>query len=373
MDVLTSFFCLLIGVALPLAALFLLVRRVWRQLAVAEAYGDVSRRLGLPVDTRGVSLHGHIGDRRLWVGEVMVGHGPERRMMCWGVLDMQRPLGLGMLIRRRGLSERVFRRARTPEVALRDTDLERLVEVHSDEPRLLHDMLTPDVLACLRQMLARWRDVVVTDRAVRVHLAEPLATTVELQELVDGLFQLAGVLQEARGQLEPPSALLPWVDELAGLGKEFGLELDRSWPALHGDLDGHRLELFPQRTSSGHTFVLRWVDHDDRGLGLLVRPQVDPDGYWSVGQDIQFDDDAFDRAFVVKGYDPDAVRDLLDEETREALLALDEHGSLELDDQRLELRGLPADADVLRTALVRARALAVTLSPADASTSRKEA
>jgi hypothetical protein len=360
-DVLSSFVCLLVGVALPLAAVFLMVRRGWRQLAVADAYGEVSRRLGLPVDTRGVSLHGHVGDRRIWVGQVMVGHGPDRRMMCWGVLDLERPLGLGVLLRRRGLSERVFRRARSPEVALSDPELERLLEVHADEAHHLREMLTDDVLATLKRMLLRWRDVVVTDRAVRVHLAQPLATTTELQELVDGLFQLAGVLHQARAAVDPPSTLLPWVEQLAPLGRELDLEVEPTWPALVGTIDGHRVDLFPQRSGGGHTFTLRWVDAHDRGMGLLVRPQVAPDGYWSVGQDIQFDDEAFDRAFVVKGYDPDAVRALLHQDARTALVALTDHGTLELDDQRLEVRGLPADVDVLRSTLVRARSLAAAL------------
>ncbi len=362
MDFISSVVCLLVGVALPLATLFLVLRRGWRQLAVAEAYGEVSRRLGLPVDTRGVSLHGHVGDRRLWVGEVMVGHGPDRRMMCWGVLDLQRPLGLGVLLRRRGLSERVFRRARSPEVALADAELERLLEVHADEPGRLRQMLTDDVLASLKHLLHRWRDVVVTDRAVRVHLAQPLATASELQELVDGLFQLAGVLHQARATVDPPTALQGWVDDLGPIAQELGLEVDPHWPALFGTLDGHRVELVPQRAGNGYTFALRWVDPGDRDMGLLVRPQVAPDGYWSVGQDIQFEDEDFDRAFVVKGYDPDAVRDLLGLEPSAALITLGEHGVLELDDQRLEVRGLPAEAEVLRNALVRARALAAALA-----------
>jgi len=366
-DVLSSFACLLVGVALPLAAVFLVVRRGWRQLAVADAYGEVSRRLGLPVDTRGVSLHGHVGDRRLWVGEVMVGHGPDRRMMCWGVLDLERPLGLGVLLRRRGLSERVFRRARSPEVILADPELERLLEVHADEPSHLREVLTDDVLASLKRLILRWRDVVVTDRAVRVHLAQPLTTTSELQELVDGLFQLAGVLHQARAAVAPPSTLQPWVERLTPIGQELTLDVDPNWPALAGGIDGHRVELFPQRSSDGHTFALRWMDATDRGLGLQVRPQLAPDGYWSVGQDIQFEDEAFDRAFVVKGYDPDAVRALLDADARAALVALREHGTLELDDQRLEIRGLPADADILRTTLVRARALAAAFDAASSS------
>ena len=70
MDALSSLLCLLTGTALPTGAAFLLVRRATRQLAVSETYGSVSRELGLDVDTRGLSLRGHLGEQRLWVGDV---------------------------------------------------------------------------------------------------------------------------------------------------------------------------------------------------------------------------------------------------------------------------------------------------------------
>src|SRR5690349_9958453 len=117
-------------------ALFMFARRGMRQLQIASTYGDVARELGLDVDTRGVSLQGHLGDQRLWVGEVMVGHGPDRRMVCWGVLDLERPLGLGLLMRRRGLSERLFRRPRGVRITPVDPDLDRHVEIHGDDPAL---------------------------------------------------------------------------------------------------------------------------------------------------------------------------------------------------------------------------------------------
>lgn len=349
MDALTGLTCLLVGIALPLAALFLVLRRGMRQLAVAEAYGDVSRRLGLPVDTRGLSLQGYLSSKRLWVGQVMVGHGPDRRHITWAVLDLERPLALGLLIRRRGLSERVFRRARSPEVALPDAELERQLEVHGDDPRAVRELLLRgEVLSALDGMVTRWRDVVVTDQSVRVHLPAPLARTGELQELVDGLTRLARVLYEARREGSPAPGLEDLVPPYEALAAELGLSLVPCFPGLEGHIDGHPVSITPARAPRGYgaEVKLAFLEHTD--TGLLVERQDAPDGYWSVGQDIQVGDEAFDDRFVVKGYDPQAIIELLTDDAREALLRLSERGVVSVDDVHLRVQGLPLAPESLR-------------------------
>jgi hypothetical protein len=347
-DALTGLACLLVGIALPLAALFLLVRRGMRQLAVAEAYGDVSRRLGLPVDTRGLSLQGYLGQRRIWVGSVMVGHGPDRRQLTWGVVDLERPLALGLLIRRRGLSERIFRRARSPEVALPDEELERNLEVHGDDPRAVRELLRPEVLVALDALVSRWRDVVVTDQSVRVHLPAPLARTDELQELVDGLTRLADALYEARRHGAPAPALADLVDGYEALASELGLQLVPCFPGLEGSFEGHEVTITPARAQRGYGAEVRLAFAEHRPTGLLVERQTAPDGYWSVGQDIQVADEAFDKRFVVKGYDPQAITELLSDEARAALLSLSERGEVTVDDVHLRVQGLPLASESLR-------------------------
>ncbi|MEM6926039.1 MAG: hypothetical protein AAF602_03845, partial [Myxococcota bacterium] len=181
MNALFAVLCVVLGALIPVAAGFLTVRRGWRQLAVAEAYHAVARSLNLPVDTRGVSLRGHLGEQRIWVGEVMVGYGVERRMLCWAVLDHERPLGLGCLLRPRGLPERLWRRARTPAVTFLDPEFDNAVDVQGDDPDRIRELIDGPVRARLQGMLERWRNVIVTDRSVRVHMPRPLATTPELQ------------------------------------------------------------------------------------------------------------------------------------------------------------------------------------------------
>jgi hypothetical protein len=360
-DALTSLLCLLVGSSLPLGAGFLLVRRGMRQLQVATAYGDVARELGLDVDTRGVSLQGHLGEQRLWVGEVMVGHGPERKMLCWGVLDFERPLGFGLWLRRKGLSARLFRRPRGVRITPFDADLDRRVEVHGDEPDRVQMLLDREVCESVRQLLARWRDLEITDQSVRIYLTQPLARPEDLRELVTGMHALARALSESRGRLEPPSPLAPQAEVWKGLAGRLGLDFEPAFPGVAGVLDGRSVRVTPVRRAEGYSAELRLGFRPHHKTGLQLRPQVAPDGYWSVGQDIQIGDSTFDASFVVKGYDPEYVRELLSQPVREGLMALHAVGELDLDDLRLYLGGLPLEPAALEPIVVQAARTAAAL------------
>lgn len=362
MDAVGSLVCLLAGSALPLLGLVGIVHRGVRQLQVATAYGDMARELGIDVDTRGVSLQGHLGEQRLWVGEVMVGHGPDRRMACWGVLDLERPLGLGLLLRRRGLSERLFRRRPgAARIKPHDPHLDRQVELHGDDEDLIQRVLDDAVRDDLGALLERWRDLVVTDQSIRVYLRQPLARSGDLRELVLGMRALAGDLAAARRTVPPPLALRSSMGAWAELARRLGLNLESAFPGVAGDLDGRSVRVTPVRMADGYRAELRLGFRPHRRTGLRIRPQVEPDGYWSVGQDIQLGDPAFDAAFVVKGDNPDGVRELLSPAVREGLIALDEVGRLDVDDLRLYLGQLPPEPAALEPIVVQAARTAEAL------------
>lgn len=355
MSALTAFVCLVIGSALPISVVLLAVRRGWRQLTVAEAYHSVARQLGLPADTRGVSLQGHLGVQRLWVGDVMMGHGPERRIVCWAVLDHERPLGLGLQITPRRRPVRL--RLRPEEI-----DLERLLEVRSDDADGARKLMRDEgVREQLERILPRWPRLTVTDDHVQVRLRASLSRTSDLFALVDDLTALSAALVAARDTLPPPAGLSDTEAEWSALADAHGLELDPAYPAVEGTVDGRRLRVWPTSTGAGFAAELRVVFQPHRAMGLQISPQLGPDGYWSVGQDIQVGDVHFDRRFVIKGWDPQAVRDMLTDEVREHLIVLDDHGRLEIDDVRLTLRDLPLDLPALGDLLKRAVAVAAAL------------
>ncbi|MEZ4322711.1 MAG: hypothetical protein R3F61_34910 [Myxococcota bacterium] len=357
-----EFLALLLGITLPVSVIYVVFSRGKRQLDAAVAYRQVARNLGLNLDTRGVSVQGHLGDRRLWVGEVLVGHGPERQIAIWGVVDMERPLSLGLQVRRRGLSERVFRRGTGRGVELGDEVLDRRIELLGDDPSRVRALMGDrEVKVALAAVMARWPDIVVTDYSVRVHLKRPETTERGLQDLVDSLLRLAAALEQARRQVPVPERLATVADDWGRLASELGLEHEAWLPAMVGVLDERRFVLTTWRADQGYQGDLRIYFRPHRELGLRVTPQVDPDGYWSVGQDIQFGDPDFDRLFVIKGWDPQRVRDLLNPEVRGALRDALESGHIQIDDQRLHFRDLPLDVPSLREAIRRARIVADTL------------
>ncbi len=359
MDALTPVVCLAVGIAIPVVVLFLLVHRGWRQLAVARSYDEVSRRLGLDVDTRGVALQGHLGEQRIWVGQVMIGHGTQRRMACWGVLDLERPLGLGFLLRRRGLRERL-RRSRGPKLPL-DERIDRRVELHGDDAQRVRQLLGDPLRTMLRNMLARWPDLVITDASIRVMLRRPPARAGELHDLVDAMRALAAELVSARRAMPPPPPLAARAADWERLANELGLAFEPAFPGVAGILDGRPLRITPVRTEVGYRAEMRLGFRPHRRTGLQIREQKEPDGYSSVGQDIQFGEANFDHAFVVKGYDPEQVRELISPAVRERLVALRSAGRVDVDDLRLHAGELSVDprqmASIVRDASLAADAL----------------
>jgi len=349
MSTLSYLLCLLLGIALPVGVIYFAARRAWRQLAVADAYRVVARGLGLSVDTRGVSVHGHLDGRRLYVGEVLEGHGTDRHIEHRGIIGLSRPLGLGLLIRPR-TSRRWRRRARAERVQTTDSDFDRLFEVFGDDEERINVLLDDRLLAAVTAFAHRWPDLMITDHHVRVILKRPQASPADLGALVDGMRRLADLLVERRRAVRPPKALEGLVPAWEALGEALGLEVEPWLPALVGTLDERRVQAQVRRETDGFHTEIVVTTREHRDLGLRLQPQTQPDGYWSVGQDIQVDDPAFDRGFVIKVYDPNAVRRLLGEEARALLLDLVADGVvIDMDDLRLRLRHAPLDpADVER-------------------------
>ena len=336
-----------------------------RQFQVAEAYADVSRQLGLDVDTRGLSLQGYIAKQRVWIGTVMVGHGPERKEVNWGVMDLPRPMAMGVLVRRRGLAARMLRRSGAPSGTTGDAELDRLFEIQGDSPDHTRALFTPKVRAALNLLVERWKEVAITDRGVRVYLARAENTPGRLRDLVDAMYRLTRLLDEARASLPAPERLANLNDEWLALIQSHGLELDRTGPTAHGIIQGTQVQITPRRTATGYDATLRMWFPTPGKTGIQIRPQTRPDGYWSVGQDIQVGRDQFDDAFVIKGWDPERIRIMLDESARAALIAIAEHGQPEIDDQRLCVQGLPLCTSTIQQVLNDATKLAIALGFTD--------
>jgi len=355
----TPFLCTLLGSLVTVILLMAAVRRGVRQISITGAYREVSRQLGLSIDTRGTSIQGHLGDRRLWIGQVMVGQGTERKEVHWGVLDLERPLGLDLSLRRKGMSERVFRRSRQPELPIGHPVLDRAYELQSAHSDIAEQLFTSEVVERLLQLLAKWPSAVITDNAIQVHLTSPPATANAVMGLVTMMVELAMSIDERRADLEAPGDLADLIEPWSVLAERKGLDFEPNIPAISGSVARRRVLVIPRRDNQGklHSELqLFFRPHSRTGMRLV------PQGTENVvGQDIQVGNSEFDNTFIIKGYDPTAICERLTPTVQQKMLALSKLSESEVDDRRLLSRQLPLETNVLFDAISLAEEVADSL------------
>lgn len=352
--------CLLLAFLLPLAAIAELIRRALRPLSAAAAYRNVAWRLGVEADTRGTSLRGRIGGRRLFVGEV-VGDGTPRLR---AVLDLSAPLGVGLLVQRRSSRRLGLRRRKT--WSLGDPRIDRAWELRAFDVDRARALLDPAVREALLQLAVRYPTVELTDRWVRVSLRRQPPSDKALHALIDGLRALVDAIEQARERLPTPPELAHVVADWASLAAQHGLDLDPSVPSLRGAWHGRALTIYAVRAEEGHVAELILHRATPLRLGLRLLRQATLPATLAVGQDIEVGEPAFDAAFVVKGWDVASVRRRLGPEVRARLLALHAVAQVEVDDDRLWLHGVPTDVGTLARLLDLAGAASSALDAEEA-------
>jgi len=239
-------------------------------------------------------------------------------------------------VKRRGMSERLFRRSRQPTLPIGDAGLDREYEVHSAHPELAQQLFIESVIRPLKQLSDHWPSIVINDDAVQVHLSSPPATTSAAMSLVNQLVELAQAIDSQRSQLSVPAPLEPWIAPWKQIANERGLDFEINIPAISGSVDRRRVLIVPRGSPDGeHKSEVQLFFRPHRRTGLRIQPQTEDS---TVGQDIVVGSETFDRKFLVKGYDPTYVREILNEKVQQLLLSLADRGSVELDDRRLLLR-----------------------------------
>lgn len=346
----SSLLCVLVGIALTIGGLWLAARRALRPLSAASAYRNVAWRLGLDADTRGTSLRGLLDGRPVFVGTVTELHGHKRSTEHRAVIHLGLPLGLGLHIRprRRRMTDRFRRRAHLQGLRTGNQELDALVEVAAADPDRARALLDDTVCEHLLQLFQRRPDSEVSDHWIHVQLRQPITRERTLTQVIEQLDRLARALETSRRAVpiapELETVLPAWRD----LSAELGLQLDPHLPELAGQWGGHPLTIRCSRVEDGYRADIRLTFTEHPPKGLRVYPQTAPDGFWNVGQDIQFGEPDFDAAFVIKGYDPRTIRQLCNAEARVALLALAGYGTLDVTDHRVELTHVPLSPSSLR-------------------------
>jgi len=343
--------CLLFGMAITLYLLAIAIRRGLRPMAAATAYRQVAWQLGLDADTRGLLVQGFIEERSLFLGELPPSPGARSKYPVRAQLGLAFPLGCQLTLRsvpRRKLPGR--RDASGPNTG--DPDFDERFAVKADEAALR--LLTPEVRSAFLQLAELHPEVAYEADRIQVLLRLPLSRAQRMLDLIEALRHTASCLESARRTAPLPEPLAPFAAPWADWAAELGLVYDPQLPAMLGLLNGRSVRVY-LTTEDDHLPLLRVRCVQSPPLGLRLLPQDPSESPLAFSQDLLVGDSAFDAAFIIQGYAPERVRELLSAPTREGLLRLRTSGTIQWDDQALQLTLFPSARDHLPQAL---RALA---------------
>jgi hypothetical protein len=324
-------------------------------MAAASAYRNAAWRLGLEADTRGMSVQGYLDGRRLFVGQVLEPGSQRPTRTVRAVLDLSVPLGLGLRLRSH---KRRWGRVRPEGETTGDPDLDAHLGWRAIDLSRGQAVLTDEVRQALLDLVEQTSAIDISDDWVRVVLRRTPSRDTGILQLVETMRRVAVALESARLTLPCPPEVEERRHDWAELAERTGLQLEPELPALSGTYEGYEVQIYVSRRPGGFRAYVRLQFPEHRPIGLRVERQDGPDGFWSVGQDIQFGDPPFDDRFVIKGYDPAVVRAAFPPETRETMLGLDELGTVVVQDLYVEVLELPLETPHLQQTLERCVTLA---------------
>ena len=336
MSGLSSILCLLVGIAVPCGVLFWIVRRGSNQLSSADAYKAVARDLGLKLDTRGIGLQGFHKGRHLWFGQVLLG--PDRRTEVHGVLGLRKPIGYGLTLRSR-------KRKRTESgLSTADEDFDRLYSSNAVQIELAKLLLNEPVRTAAIRLHALCNEVDISDDLIRIKLSTPERNAERLAEIIKQMEDFADTLESQRSQTGTSEEVCELQLNWQALCEKHGWSYDDAYPSITVTHEWGTLSATPRWVNSEFVSELRVHFSTVRDTGFRLTPQRGPSAPWLTGQDIQVRDPSFDKAFVIKGYHPDNVRNRLHAEARTLLLDLLRTGPFEINDDWIRIPVGPVDA-----------------------------
>ncbi|MFM2162623.1 MAG: hypothetical protein RLZZ383_2135 [Pseudomonadota bacterium] len=315
-----------LGVALTLALLGLGLRRGVRPVATASVYRALAWQHGLRADTRGRSLQGDFHGRTLFLGIDEATQQPVAR------LSLRHPLGIGLVVRPRTVTERLRRRRQALQTL--DAEIDTAFHVAAFDVPTARSLFNDDVRAALLDVRRRAGHVEVSDRRIRLRLRQAPTRRGDAERGLAALERLAAALESARETLPLPpehaARSAAWAAEAVALGLAHDPRLgavvgsDIRLQILQVDAAvwiGEAQASIPVTSA----FALRIASRRDAAAAF---PSAVPTG-----------DSAFDEAFFVSCLDRSRVGDALPQGARRALLALAQTGSVSLQEGRLVWAG----------------------------------
>lgn len=316
------------------------------QLATAHTYRSVAEQLQLPPDTRGASLHGFVMGRRVWVGPQTRRTGSERLIAA---VALAQPLGVGLTIQRESRWHYLKSRVSSLRVKAHVRQKPALLAITSTYPGVTKEVLDTPTRETLERMALRWPGLRITDYTVRVHLNHPIILQSTLHQLVLDLCRIANILEARRIASQPPPYAAALTSDWNRIAPAYNLTLEPNVPVLLGKLSDANLTVAPN--AHGRTATINLVRNSPSDIGLLVSDQRRTDVANIAGQDIEIGEPLFDDAFIIKGYDPDQIRTLLDDTTCATLLRLKQISRVRIDDHALTLRNISVQSTTIAAAV----------------------
>jgi hypothetical protein len=342
----SSLACSFAGAAFTLFAIWLIVRRGIGQLAAAHTYRSVAEKLGLQPDTRGSSLHGFINGRRLWVGPQTRRTGPQRLV---ATVALAQPLGIGLVVQRESQWNHYKRFVSSLRAEPSTWKRPNILSVSSSFPQVANAILDESTKQILYEMASRWPGLRINDYAVRINLVNPIILQSTLHQLVLDLCHIANTLEKRRIISQPPPYAAALSSDWNRIAQPRNLRMEPNGPVIFGNLGSAVIAIAPN--AHGRSATINVVREMPNDIGLLISDQRRADVENIAGQDILVGDGLFDDAFIIKGYDPDQIRTLLDLSTREAILRLKQISRVRIDDHALTLRNISVSTTVIDAAI----------------------
>jgi hypothetical protein len=315
-----------LGVLLTFALLGLGLRRGVRPVATASVYRALAWQHGLRADTRGRSLQGNLHGRDLFLGIDEATQQP----VAW--LSLRHPLGIGLVLRPRTVTERLRRRRQALQTS--DGEVDAAFHVAAFDADAARKLFDDEVRAALLDLRRRAGHVELSDRRIRLRLRQAPTRRVDAERGLAALERLAAALEDARSRIPLPAAhaaqTLAWPEEAAAASLHHVSALGAvTRPGLWIQV----LQI-DAAVWIGEATVTGW---SRAALGLRVETRREGGPVFT--SPVATGDAAFDQAFVVSCVDRTRVVSALPERTREALLRLARAGRVSLQDHRLTWSG----------------------------------
>jgi hypothetical protein len=268
---------------------------------------------------------------------------------------LRKPLGYGLTVRSK-------KRKRTGGgIHTGDDAFDKLYASNAVQVDATKALLNPEIRNAAIQLHSLCADVDVSDEIIRIKLSSPERNADKLGRIVQSMEYLADLLENQRATIGTTDDLDETALQWHAYADSSEFVFDAAYPSLTQVADWGTMTVAPRWMHSEFVAEIRIHFNDIKDTGFRLTPQRGPSVPWLTGQDIQVRDTSFDKAFVIKGYNPGNVRNRLHAEARTALLDLLKAGPFEVTDHWLRIPNAPIEMHALKRVLQQAQKVAEIL------------